>query len=177
MKFLIPTLICSALLSGCLIVSEKKNPTSSKPVANESSSSVQPLSSSATDPFYDCACNYEIQTVCGSNGAAYANSCMAECEGVTSYTPGFCGLPPEVNTLISGDDDVFTPILEAMEPQDVQTLITAINDADIEIPDLTGLTAEEAEALVSAEVMEQLLTSPEMMELFVKYSYLLPQQP
>lgn len=38
----------------------------------------------------NCACTKEYRPVCGCNNQTYGNACMAECEGVLTYTQGEC---------------------------------------------------------------------------------------
>jgi Kazal-type serine protease inhibitor domain len=38
----------------------------------------------------DCICTEQYDPVCGCNQQTYGNSCMAECDGITDYTPGKC---------------------------------------------------------------------------------------
>lgn len=38
----------------------------------------------------NCICPLVINYVCGCNNQTYENSCNAECDGITSYTPGRC---------------------------------------------------------------------------------------
>lgn len=37
-----------------------------------------------------CNCPQVLKPVCGCNGVTYDNGCVANCEGVTSYTFGAC---------------------------------------------------------------------------------------
>ncbi len=41
----------------------------------------------------ECVCSTLIEPVCGSNGITYQNSCLAECDGITEFTPGACDVP------------------------------------------------------------------------------------
>ncbi|MEO8862210.1 MAG: hypothetical protein ABI358_12340 [Ginsengibacter sp.] len=38
----------------------------------------------------NCICPLVTNYVCGCNNKTYDNSCYAECDGITSYTPGRC---------------------------------------------------------------------------------------
>ncbi|MDX2245932.1 MAG: Kazal-type serine protease inhibitor family protein [Bacteroidia bacterium] len=38
-----------------------------------------------------CLCTADYSPVCGCDGETYSNACMAENNGVTSYTAGECG--------------------------------------------------------------------------------------
>lgn len=37
-----------------------------------------------------CTCEAIVDPVCGSNGVTYQNACLAECDGIFTYTPGEC---------------------------------------------------------------------------------------
>ncbi|HMT96516.1 MAG TPA: Kazal-type serine protease inhibitor family protein [Ferruginibacter sp.] len=38
----------------------------------------------------DCACTMQYDPVCGCDGKTYGNACVANCEGVKSFTKGPC---------------------------------------------------------------------------------------
>ena len=38
----------------------------------------------------DCACTMQYDPVCGCDGKTYGNACVANCEGIKSYTKGPC---------------------------------------------------------------------------------------
>lgn len=39
-----------------------------------------------------CLCTADYNPVCGCDGVTYSNPCMAEINGVTSYSVGQCGV-------------------------------------------------------------------------------------
>lgn len=41
-----------------------------------------------SDP--NCFCTEQYEPVCGCNNITYGNDCMAECEGIYTYTAGPC---------------------------------------------------------------------------------------
>lgn len=57
---------------------------------------------------FACDCPRDYSPVCGSDNRAYANACLAQCNGV-SYTPGSCPDDPDRQPTLSGSVDVGGP--------------------------------------------------------------------
>ena len=53
----------------------------------------KPLCEENIDP--DCFCTLIYDPVCGCNKVTYGNACVAECSGITEYTPGECKKKPK----------------------------------------------------------------------------------
>lgn len=45
------------------------------------------------EPKKDCVCTMQYDPVCGCDNKTYGNACVANCEGVKSFTKGEC--PPK----------------------------------------------------------------------------------
>ena len=56
---------------------------------------------SCKDTEEDCVCIEIYQPVCGNDGNEYANSCKAECAGVT-YSDGFCEVETDAKVVDFG---------------------------------------------------------------------------